>query len=56
MRKNKIKSVYVWTWLADFGNGPELCHFAEATKKLLINQGKPTPGAKRVRVLMGVLK
>ena len=52
--KKKIKSVYVWTWLLDFGKGPELCRFAEAKKKTLIEQGKPSPEAKPVRVRMAL--
>lgn len=54
--KKKVKNVYVWTWLADFGKGPELCRFAEASKKNLVDQGKPTPTAIPVRVTMGKLK
>ncbi len=52
MSKKKLKPVYIWTWVADFGDGPTLCLFAEATKKQLLHQGRPTPGAKPIRVRM----
>lgn len=55
MKRKTIKQVYVWTWLCDFGKGPELCRFAMADKKVLLMDGKPTPGAKAVRVRMGYL-
>lgn len=53
MKKSKFKNVYVWTWVADFGKGPELCRFAEASKKILLQNGPPTTDAKPVRVVMG---
>jgi hypothetical protein len=51
----KRKKVYVWTWICDFGKGPQLCLFAEATKENLVNNGKPSPEAIPVRVQMGFL-
>ena len=43
----KVKSVYAWTWLFDEG---ELCCFAEASRKFLLEH--PMAGARAVRVKM----
>ena len=43
----KVKSVYAWTWLLDEG---ELCRFAEASRKFLLEH--PMAGARAVRVKM----
>ncbi len=40
--------VRVWTWQMD----QHLCRFAESSRKLLEDGGKPSPEAKSVRVVM----
>lgn len=56
-RSFNMKPVYVWTWTIENQNGKTvLCHFAEATKKLLKHNEKPSPESKPVRVKMSVYK
>ena len=56
-RSVKKRTIYIWTWIADFSEGRkgyELCRFAESTKKILLQQGKPCPGAVPVRVRLSL--
>lgn len=48
-----MKSVYVWTWKVNLtGKKWELCRFAMASKQFLLDEGKPSPEAKPIRVRM----
>ena len=40
------KRAYGWVWLCDFG----LCYWAESSREKLLQEGKPSPEAKPVRV------
>lgn len=48
----KMKPVPAWAWAIDDGGKPELCHWAEPSKELLLRQSKPSPEAKPVKVLI----
>lgn len=55
VKKQKPKSVYVWTWTIQVGGRTELCRFASATKAVLLQEQKPSPESRPVRVRMGYL-
>jgi hypothetical protein len=55
---NNIKSVVGWAWkIRSFVTGEwELCYYMRPEKRELLLKGKPTRGARAVRIKMMVLE